>query len=183
MKELFLRGPALLLASSLAACATTSGGGGGDRGGTEVTRVHLGQPVARGQIAVEAFKPADAAMPEFRSYAASVQRQLARLGWTVVNTVGQGEQVALIDVEQGSRGALQERGMRIGTGAGTGGASGAMATSLEVRIRRRSDGSVIWEGRALSEAGGSDRAAAVDRLSEALFRDFPGESGRTIRVR
>jgi hypothetical protein len=182
MKELFLRGAALLLASSLAACATTSGGGGGDRGGTEVTRVHLGQPVARGQIAVEAFEPADAAMPEFRSYAASVQRQLARLGW-IVNTVGQSEQVALIDVEQGSRGALQGRGMRIGTGAGTGGASGTMATSLEVRIRRRSDGSVIWEGRALSEAGGSDRAAAVDRLSEALFRDFPGESGRTISVR
>jgi hypothetical protein len=27
------------------------------------------------------------------------------------------------------------------------------------------------------------RAAAVDALAEALFRDFPGESGRTIRVR
>jgi hypothetical protein len=25
--------------------------------------------------------------------------------------------------------------------------------------------------------------AAVDRLAAALFRDFPGESGRTIRVR
>jgi protein ImuB len=27
------------------------------------------------------------------------------------------------------------------------------------------------------------RAAAANRLAAALFRDFPGESGRTIRVR
>jgi hypothetical protein len=183
MKAVFLRASALLIACSLAGCATTgreSGGGGG----TEVTRMHLGQPIARSRIAVEAFNSADASMPEFRSYANSVQRQLARLGWTVVNTIGQSEQVALIDVEQGSRGALQGRGMRIGPAASGGSvAANAMATMLEVRIKRRSDGSVIWEGRAIAGDGGSDRAALVERLSEALFRDFPGESGRTIRTR
>jgi hypothetical protein len=63
--------------------------------------------------------------------------------------------------------------MRIGAGAAAGGASDAMATMLEVRIKRRSDGSVIWEGRAISDSGG-DRSAAVERLSEALFQDFPG---------
>jgi hypothetical protein len=181
MKAVFLRASLLIMPLSLAACATTSGGAG-EQGGTEITRMHLGQPVAKGQIAVEAFEPADANSPEFRSYSASVQRQLTRLGWTVVNTAGRSEQVALIDVEQGSRGALQSRGMRIGAGAAAGGASDAMATMLEVRIKRRSDGSVIWEGRAISDAGG-DRSAAVERLSEALFQDFPGESGRTIRTR
>jgi hypothetical protein len=30
---------------------------------------------------------------------------------------------------------------------------------------------------------GASRAGAADRLAAALFRDFPGESGRTIRVR
>jgi hypothetical protein len=57
-----------------------------------------------------------------------------------------------------------------------------MATMLEVRIKRRSDGSVVWEGRAISDDGG-DRVAAVEKLSDALFRDFPGDSGRTIRTR
>ena len=62
-----------------------------------------------------------------------------------------------------------------------------VATQLGVRIQRRSDGSVAWEGRAEMEARGgtpaASRAAAADRLATALFRDFPGESGRTIRVR
>ncbi len=182
MKAVFLRAALLIMPLSLAACATT-GGGGGEQGGTEVTRMHLGLPVAKGQIAVEAFEPADANSPDFRNYAASVQRQLTQLGWTMASTPGQSEQVALADVEQGSRAALQGRGMRIGSGAGAGGSADAMATMLEVRIKRRSDGTVIWEGRALAEAGGSDRAATVEQLSNALFRDFPGESGRTIRTR
>ena len=185
MKAVFLSASALLAAGSLAGCATT-GGGEVARGGTEVTRVHLGQPVARGRIAIEAFDAADANMPEFSSYAAAVGAQLSRLGWTVVTAAGQGEQVALVDVEQGSRGALQGRGMRTGAAAAPGAAgpaSEAQAVMLEVSIKRRSDGSVIWEGRALSEAGRSSRTAAVQTLSAALFRDFPGESGRTISTR
>ena len=185
MKAVFLSASALLLAASVAGCSTM-GGGEGAQGGTEVTRLHLGQPIARGRIAVEAFDAADANMPEFANYAAAVGSQLSRLGWTLVTATGQSEQVALVDVEQGSRGALQGRGMRTGAGAApaaAGSPSDAQATMLEVSIKRRSDGSVIWEGRALSEAGSSGRTAAVQRLSEALFRDFPGESGRTIRTR
>ena len=185
MKAVFLTASALLLAASLAACSTT-GGGEEARGGTEVTRVHLGQPVARGRIAVEAFDAADSNVAEFGSYAAAVGTQLSRLGWTVVTASGQGEQVALVDVEQGSRGALQGRSMRTGAAvapAATGRSSDAQAVMLEVSIKRRSDGSVIWEGRALSGVEASGRSAAVQRLSEALFRDFPGESGRTIRTR
>lgn len=184
MKAVFLPGLVLLIGSALAACTTVRGDAGAG-GAMEVTRVHLGQPVAQGQIAVEAFEPADANLPEFRSYAASVERQLARLGWTVVNSIGQSEQVALVDVEQGSRAALLGRGMRIGAAASPAATEGsdAIATMLEVRIKRRSDGSLVWEGRALSDADAGDRTAAVERLSEALFRDFPGESGRTIRTR
>jgi hypothetical protein len=59
-----------------------------------------------------------------------------------------------------------------------------VATMLDVRIQRRSDGSVFWQGRAIAETpAGAARAETVGRLAEALFRDFPGESGRTIRVR
>ena len=182
MKAVFVKGCALLLAASLAGCSTMRGGGG-NAGGIEATRFHLGQPVARGQIAVEAFDPADANMPEFSGYAAAVGRELTRLGWTVVNTVGQSEQVALLDVQQGSRASLSGH---LG-GAAPAGASAGNATLLEVRIRRRSDGTVVWEGGAIADASAASapaqRTAAVDRLAAALFRDFPGISGRTIRAR
>ena len=192
MKTAFLRSaPLLLLAASLAACAS----GGGKRpagGGLEVARFHLGEPVARAQIAVEPFDKADANRPEFAIYAAAVGRQLSRLGWTVVPTTTGSEQIALIDLEQGSREAVAAlSAARIGRGlsatvpAGT--SADVTASLLEVAIRRRSDGTVFWEGRAVGEArtGSPDavRTAVVERLAEALFRDFPGESGRSIRVK
>ncbi len=159
----FLKGTVLLLAAGLAGCAT-GGGGGQQAAGIQVMRTHLGQPIARGQIAVEAFQAADANAPEFASYAAAVGPQLSRLGWTVLPTRGQSEQVALVDVST----------------AGT-------ATKLDVGLKRRSEGSVFWQGQATAEPGtaGSpeQRTAAVQRLAEAVFRDFPGVSGRTIRAR
>jgi hypothetical protein len=180
----------ILMAASLAGCSTS--GGGGAAGGAEVARFHLGEQVARSQIAIEPFDRADSNSPEWPAYAAAVERHLARLGWTVVRTVGQSEQVALIDVTQGSREAIAaQTSARIGRGlapaAAAGSSAGIVATLLEVGIKRRSDGTVFWEGRAVGEArtGSAEAApsAAVERLASALFRDFPGESGRTIRIR
>jgi hypothetical protein len=191
MKTAFLGGSLLILAASLGACATR-GGKEAATGGVEVARFHLGQQVARGPIAIEPFDQADSNRPEFAAYRAAVERQLVRLGWTVVPTTRQSEQIALIDLEQGSREAIAAlTAARIGRGvapaAPTGSAANRTATLLEVAIRRRSDATVFWEGRAVSEAAtGSPeaaRTAAVERLATALFRDFPGESGRIIRVR
>jgi hypothetical protein len=196
MKSAFVRCGAIGLAFALSACAT--GGGGGDKaptaGGMDVARFHLGeQTIARSQIAIEAFDRADANLPEFRVYAAAVARELSRLGWTVVPAATRTEQVALIDVSQGSRREIAARSAaRVGRSVAASAAVGAdapnvTATLLEVGIRRRSDATVFWEGRAVSEArtGSAEAAstAAVERLAAALFRDFPGESGRTIRVR
>lgn len=192
MKTAFLRSAPLLLAAALAACAS---GGGKDRPqapGIDVARFHLGETIARSQIAIEPFDKADANRPEFPAYAAAVGRQLSRLGWTVVPTTTGSEQIALIDLEQGSREAIAEKSAaRIGRGvmsaAPAGTSTNITASLLEVAIRRRSDGTVFWEGRAVDEArtGSAEaaRTAVVERLAEALFLDFPGESGRTIRVR
>jgi hypothetical protein len=157
---------ALFLAAALGGCETT------DRGdrlpqGAAVTRFHLGQPVARGEIRVEPSSEG-AASPEFGQEEAAIGRELARLGWTVLPAKTTTEQVALVRLNQNAR------------------PGGGLTTELRVRIQRRSDATVGWEGRAetATRAGAaSDRAALVDRLAEALFRDFPGESGRTIRVR
>jgi hypothetical protein len=194
MKSAFSRGGLVLVMAALAACSTTGERGGGPAaGGIEVGRFHLGDPtIARAQIAIEPFDKADGNRPEFPAYAAAVGRELTRLGWTVVPTTRQSEQIALIDVNQGSREAIAAlSAARIGRGiAGTpppGRSANVTATLLEVAIRRRSDGTVFWEGRAVGEArtGSADAAgtAAVGRLAAALFRDFPGESGRIIRLR
>lgn len=203
MKAVFTRTCAVLLAFATAGCATGIGG----PAPSEVTRFHLGQQIARGPIAVEPFEPADANSLEFRSYAYAVERQLAQLGWTVVPSAGRSEQVALVDVEQGSREALSRGGSSVSVGVGGstggwrsgvgggigigiplgGGGRDVVGTLLEVSLKRRSEGTVFWEGRATTEArAGSpeaQRTVAVEKLAEALFRDFPGESGRTIRVR
>jgi hypothetical protein len=187
MKAVFLNGLILATAACLPGCAALAPRGG-PAAGLEVARFHLNQPIARGRIAVEPAEPADRNSPEFLGYQTAVARQLAGHGWTVVPSTAQSEQIALIDVEQGSRTALAQRstvggGARIG--AGSGGAH-LVTTLLEVSIRRRSDATVFWEGRADMEtrvgSSGANRAVAVERLAEALFGDFPGESGRTIRL-
>jgi hypothetical protein len=191
MKTAFLKSGAILLALASTACATR--GGGAAAGGVDVARFHLGeQTIARSQIAIEPFDSADANRSEFPTYAAAVARELTRLGWTVVPGTARTEQIALIDVEQGSREAIAARvaariGRNLPGSVGHGSSANLTATLLEVGIRRRSDATVFWEGRAVSEArtGAAEASpsVAVDRLAAAMFRDFPGESGRTIRVR
>ena len=136
--------------------------------GAEITRTHLGQPIARGEIRVEPEGPATAGDPAFAQEEAAVGRELSRLGWMVTPSKATTEQVAVVRVGQTTTGDR-------------------VATELRVGLKRRSDASFFWEGRARMEARtGSalaDRGAAVDALAVALFRDFPGESGRTIRAR
>src|SRR4051812_23190497 len=203
MKAVFLRAGALLLAASLTGCSTTWGDeGGGARYGTEATRFHLGDPIARGPIAIEAVTAAESSTPEFRTYADIVARHLTRLGWTVVSTVGGSEQVAIVNVQQRSMADVRRPPVTIGIGGGTGGrarggggggsfpvgggARQLVGTLLEVRIKRRSDGTIFWEGRATTQARPAAPEAqpvpAVEKLAAALFQDFPGESGRTIRL-
>ena len=197
MKALFLRAGALLMAAALAGCTTM---GEGPRYGTEATRFHLGQPIARGPITIEAITPGETNSPEFRAYADIVARHLTQLGWTVVNTVGGSETVAIVNVQQRSLADVRRPPVTIGVGGGSfgwhggvgggvafpigGGARPLIGTLLEVRIKRRSDGTVFWEGRATTTARpGTPNAqpmSAVEKLAALLFQDFPGESGRTI---
>ena len=197
---------ALFACLLLSGCAMEMGGGPSTA--ASVTHFHLGQPIARGPIAVEPGDPADANSLEFAQIATSVERELGRLGWTIDKGNARTEQVAIVRVDQAARQGRRGGGVSIGlgvgggswgrgggVGAGVGGtvpitgnrANQVVATQLSVRIQRRSDATVAWEGRAESEARAdaplAARAAAADRLAHALFQDFPGESGRTIRVR
>ena len=62
-----------------------------------------------------------------------------------------------------------------------------IGTELAVQLRRRSDDTVVWEGRAVTQSvvGEKDNATSdlAQRLAAALFKGFPGESGITITVK
>lgn len=179
---------ALALAAMLGGCASTTNNGGAAAlgAGAEVTRFHLGQDMARGEIAVEPLEQWQAGSPDFARYAAAVERELANLGWTIVRGGARSEQVALIRVDQGTAAQLETRpGATSGIGGSLRSAAapsgGTTATELAVRLQRRSDGTAIWEGRART-AGTMASPTAPDRLALALFQGFPGDSGRTIRT-
>lgn len=180
----------------LAGCATTPE--------TRVTRFHLDQQIARGQIAVEPMRASDRGSLEFQSYASIVGAELARVGFTEAPGLARSEQVAVVGVERGTREGVRRSGFSIGLGAGSygyrGGVGGGVTvpvggnrgnevvvTRLVVQIKRRSDGTVVWEGRGETSAPVNAPAAqpdaAVRRIADAMFRDFPGVSARTITVK
>lgn len=166
----------------------------------DVTRFHLGQVNERGTIAVEP-SPGASAGPEFATYAQAVAQELRGLGFAPVDGVGRSLYVAVMDMRSGTRERLDGGSpVSIGIGGGTGGwHSGVgggvsfglgggrggvvVGSELSVQLKRRSDQTVVWEGRARGEAPARDSALLAQRLAAALFRDFPGESGRTISVR
>jgi hypothetical protein len=184
-------------ALTLAGCATTTP--------IEVTRFHLAQPLGRGTIDVQPLAAAGPASLEFKTYAADVQGELLRLGYTAPPPGTEAQYLATVNFIRTSRGVIDEGPpVTLGLGVGGfgrhvgGGAEGGIgigkhrrkeliASQLSVRITDRATGSTVWEGRAeLDGAVGLhqvDSGAAAARLAHALFQGFPGESGRTIRVK
>ena len=191
----------------LAGCATEMGGGG--------ARAGLGHPLPsrpagrarRRSRSSRSTRPTPTASNSGQ-IAAAVERELARLGWTVVPThrpVRAGRrgptssraaarpQRSGLSIGIGVGGGSYGRGGGVGGGVGAtipvgGGRRRSSAPCSSVRIQRRSDahrrlGGPGARSRRAAAARWRGRAAAVDRLAAALFRDFPGESGRTIRVR
>ena len=186
---------AMLGTMMLAGCSTEPG--------VQVTRFHLNQPIAAGQITVEPMIAADHGSPEFQTYANIVGAALARIGFTEAAGLARSEQVAVIQVDRMFFDGPPRSSFSIGIGGGNfgwhGGAGGSVgttiagkptqnvATRLIVQIKRRSDGTTIWEGRAETHARfgtpESQPAAAVQHLASAVFQGFPGVSGRTISVK
>jgi hypothetical protein len=191
--QLILAGAGAL---ALAGCATTRP--------VEVTRFHLNQPLGRGSIDVEPLAGAGPASIEFKTYAAAVQSELLRLGYTAGAPGDTAQYLATVDFRRTSRGTLDmgppvTLGLGVGgfgrhVGGGVGGGIGIgkhrrkelIASELSVRITDRASGSTIWEGRAQLDGAVGEKeanpAATAARLARALFKGFPGESGRTIRI-
>ena len=164
----------------------------------QVTRFHLGGEIARGSVAPVVVENS----LERAAYDAAVARELARLGFAAGGA--EARYTFSSEVTRESRAAAPKRSpVSIGIGGGTGGYGGGVGagvsfglggnksnevilTRLSVQLRERGGKGVVWEGRAETEAPSNAPASqpglAADKLAAALFKDFPGESGRTISV-
>ena len=188
-----------------AALAATLSGCASGPSPIEVTRFHLDAPIDRGTITVEPFSTTGPASLEYKTYAAAVQTELMHSGFTVPAPGGEADYVAIVNFLRASRDVIgRSSPFSIGIGAGSfgrhTGVSGGLSfpigkrgsneiiiSELSVQIRRRDDGSVIWEGRAQRSAPvDAPEAAAIvaaPAMAQALFQNFPGESGVTIEVK
>ncbi|MFL0415038.1 hypothetical protein [uncultured Sphingomonas sp.] len=189
------------LAAALGGCAT-----GPSRFPVQATRYHFNAMTDRGTIAVEPLAGSGMASIEYKTYAAAVESELLRLGYTPPPPGTTPQFLATVSFSRvarplpprrspvsiglGGGGISGGRGGGVGLGGGVSfpvGGSGAgegILTELSVRIRHGAD--AVWEGQAQSltdaSAADADTPAIARRLARALFTGFPGESGRTIQV-
>lgn len=109
-----------------------------------------------------------------------------RIGFDRSEQVGVGKRSPVSVGVGGSTGSYGS-GVGLGIGLNLGGGPKRMADlQLSVRIDDAASGQALWEGRALTavpvKAPAAQPSLAAAKLADALFRDFPGESGRTISV-
>jgi hypothetical protein len=174
----------------------------------DVTRYHIGTLTERTTVSVEPMTGAAQISPEFQMYADAVGTELERLGFVQSRSDMASGYIAAVSFTRVSRGAYREQppvsiglggggvsgGRRSGVGLGGGVSFGiggktreVYGSELSVQLRRRSDNTTVWEGRAVTESvsgkPGSDPREQATRLAYALFRDFPGESGVTTTVK
>lgn len=173
-------------------------------GPVEVTRFH-GADVAmlgRGTISVEPAPGSDGNNLEWQAYRSAVMHELVGLGYTEA-APGTGTQVAVMAF---ARSTMQPQGsgpVSVGVGGSTGSYGSGLgvgiglnlspkpgaqvATNLTVSIRDRATSTTLWEGRASfvvsAKSPLATTALGAPKMSEALFRGFPGNSGETIEVK
>lgn len=179
----------------LSACAT------GPQG-AEVTRFHLGQPIARSTVMLVPADNSQAFSLEYRAYADAVAHELAAQNFVPVAGDPTSAYVGTISIRQDLRPGPRRGGFSIGIGGGSFGSGGGVGggvsvpvsggrrsdlrtTTLSLQLKLRSNASVVWEGHATMAAQGpqGDLPRAVPVLARALLDGFPGAAGQTVRVK
>lgn len=160
-------------------------------------------PLADPSQAVGAPASSATSSIEWNSYRAAVERQLQLQGLTAAPDGSAAPLKIRIGFDRYERtpagkrspvsvgvgGSTGSYGSGVGLGIGInlgGGPKPTQELSLFVRLDDANTGQALWEGRALttvsSKAPASQPSLAAAKLAEALFKDFPGVSGRTISV-
>ncbi len=176
----------------------------------KVTRFHLGQPIAPGTVAVEMAPDATVAPgPEADLYMDAVATAMQAYGFTRAAPSGPADYRAIVHINRDTAElppAPPPVSIGLGGGGGDGGRGGGfglggsvafgvgkrkqralVSTQIAVRITRGISADAIWEGRATQSVEERGKlvqpGVTADKLAKALFKGFPGESGRTINVK
>ena len=188
---------------ALAACATIPA-----PSPVEVTRFHDATAMSAakaGTIFVASAPGSEEDSLELTPYKAAVAAELARLGFSEVSA-NDATYVAQVSADSyrigsdgGRRGPVSVGGgastgsygsgvgLGIGINLGGGGSRERIGNELRVMIRNAQTNQTIWEGRAeftaspKSELSSPARSATV--LAEALFGEYPGNNGETVKVK
>jgi hypothetical protein len=188
--------------AALAALALAAGCATAPRFSADVTRFHLNQPLARGAVFLEAAPGAAPGM-EDRFWQVAVADGLRKAGFTLAEARVGAELIGVVAVGRATRpSAARSSPVSVGFGLGGGGSnvgggvgvgiplgkprSGEIvATTLELTLRRASDATTVWEGRAIAQAPADSALAQpaqlAPQLAQALLADYPGQSGQTVR--
>ncbi|MCL9999474.1 MAG: DUF4136 domain-containing protein [Erythrobacter sp.] len=205
MKTFTRLGLPVALALGLSACATNTFK-------ADVSRFAVPLPAPAGQtFAVVAEDPKLAGGLEFATYANAVAAELTGLGYTKAASPESADMLVRFDyrVDNGRERVRTDPGVG-GFGAfgpwgrwgGWGGGYGAWGfgfndpflggpdvrsytiytSGVDVKIDRRADGQRLFEGKAEAVSRSNRLPRLVPNLVDALFTDFPGNSGETVRI-
>jgi hypothetical protein len=189
------------LALGLAACATPFK--------ADVSRFAVPLPAPQGQtFAVVAEDPKLAGGLEFATYANEVAAEMTQLGYARAASPETADMLVRFDyrVDNGRervRTDLTGAGFnRWGPWGGWGGGFGAWGfgfndpffggpevrsytiytSAIDVKIDRTADGQRLFEGKAEAVSRSNRLTQLVPNLVDAIFTDFPGNSGETLRI-
>lgn len=168
---------------------------------SDVTRFHLMPPMAGGSIAIVAKDEHKAGSIEFARYVDFVWRGLSRFGY---QRAGEGppDYIVLVDYFQrpvaipddGERGRMSvgvgggsSGHTSVGVGIGTsfdmgGGRRHVAARTFILELESRETGKRLFEGRVKSQGPAENFAEVMPYMIDALFQEFPGNSGETVTV-
>lgn len=131
-----------------------------------VTRTHLGTQILPGTVRIDSQVTNASAPAESLTYTAALANALGRRGFT---SPAMGDPVNWVAKAEATRSNL----------------GGTIALKLRVRLLDAKQ-MQVWDGTATTTARVNSPAAqpglAAEKLADALFADFPGESGRTITI-
>lgn len=170
-----------------------------------VTRFHLGTPIPPSLVSVQSAAGSDPQSLEQQRFAQAVTKEMTAIGFGLETPDAVAPLVATVSFNRTTREETAARppvSIGIGGGGFGGGVGGGVGvgfgvgkrktrsfytTELFVQLRRRANGEAVWEGRAQMEVDSRSKeaqpGATADKLARALFKGFPGESGRSITVK
>ncbi len=165
----------------------------------DVTRFHLGQPIPKDTVQIVAPAADIATQLNIAAAKSAIATELEGLGFRPVDVATSAYVAAFRIDETSQQGPPKPSPFNIGIGGATGGRNVGIGGSVNIPvgnsrpgdtirttllildIKRRSDNSVVWEGRA-SRITNAKSPNPLPGLARALFTGFPGPSGQMIQV-